>query len=315
MTDLDSLPQRPMSHEAGDYAVRFFTAQCPSAWIVSPVQPDYGLDLRVETCRDGLVTGHEFYVQVKGTRHPVETSALHASVKIEQSTINYWLGKLRPVLVVLVEVDAGRMWFEWLEDSYVEYPRQIAQKRSVTLTLQLDDDQNSFVDRVLPRLDTFYTHLLSDLSSAFDSTQLTRLLYHTSALFRFGSSVALHLRRADETVWRQFEGEFDAVIQTWGLRDRWLCELWRHIAAAEEGLPEQLVSAIGSKMDAYLETRALWFGWDVGENTADGCWRAVPVSFPMFIEHFISTVITLNELEDVLLDALVLGKTEFGRSA
>ena len=100
------LPQRPPAHVTGDAAVTSFAAACDRAWIVAPVhkEHDYGLDLRIEVARGGYVTGEEFLVQVKGRRAIDPNSHLLPQAKISQSTINYWLAKLQPVMIVIVDL-------------------------------------------------------------------------------------------------------------------------------------------------------------------------------------------------------------------
>src|SRR5947208_1977939 len=97
---MNPLPQRPPSHFAGDEAVRLFMQACPQEWVIAPVAPDYGLDLRIELVRDGAVTGEEFAVQIKGRKR-----LRHTRVRVAHSTVNYWLGKLQPTMIVAVNIE------------------------------------------------------------------------------------------------------------------------------------------------------------------------------------------------------------------
>ncbi len=58
-----------MSHVIGEQAVSIFLSACPPEWIKMPIQPDYGLDLRIEIAKENKVTGEEFFVQVKGRKN------------------------------------------------------------------------------------------------------------------------------------------------------------------------------------------------------------------------------------------------------
>ena len=102
-------PKRPGSHVAADDAIQLFLASCPKEWVVSPIERDYGLDLRIEVSRSGEVTGEEFFVQVKGRQ---ATKSKDVTVRISQPTINYWLGKLHPVMIVLVDLSRRLFWFD-----------------------------------------------------------------------------------------------------------------------------------------------------------------------------------------------------------
>ena len=77
MTDhTKSYPKRPMSHVIGEQAVSIFLSACPPEWIKMPIQPDYGLDLRIEISEEDNVTGEEFFVQVKGRKNEKKTMTI-----------------------------------------------------------------------------------------------------------------------------------------------------------------------------------------------------------------------------------------------
>jgi Domain of unknown function (DUF4365) len=101
-------PQRPASHVSGDEAVQCFLSACPAEWVPSQAQRDYGIDVRLEIVREGGVTGEEFLVQIKGRQRAIPKGRVIA--KIEQPTINYWLGKILPVMIVVVDLADGTIW-------------------------------------------------------------------------------------------------------------------------------------------------------------------------------------------------------------
>lgn len=145
---MSNFPQRPKSHISGDEAIRIFTSACSPDWIISTVQPDYGLDLRIELVRDNQVTGEEFYVQIKGRKQIQISDDQVVEIEIPQATINYWLGKLHPVLIVLVDVTQKRFWFDWLEYAYSDYPRLKDDHRNVNLALSGNGSKDSLIDEI-----------------------------------------------------------------------------------------------------------------------------------------------------------------------
>ena len=109
------LPQRPKSHVVGDKAVEIVIAACDPAWVVAPVNKDYGLDLRIEVTRGGYVTGEEFAVQVKGRASVRVKDNLPPLADVRQTTVNYWLGKLTPTMIAVVDTADGEIFYDWLE--------------------------------------------------------------------------------------------------------------------------------------------------------------------------------------------------------
>ena len=119
------LPQRPKSHVVGDKAVELFIAACDPAWVVALVNKDYGLDLRIEVTRGGYVTGEEFVVQVKGRTSVRVKDNLTPHADVRQTTVNYWLGKITPTMIAVVDTEDEEIYFDWLEHCYLNYPKAI----------------------------------------------------------------------------------------------------------------------------------------------------------------------------------------------
>src|SRR5437588_53135 len=141
-----TFPQRPKSHVTADKAIQIFKAACPPSWVVADVIPDYGLDLRIEPTERGRVLGREVHVQVKGTSHAVDALT---TVTIRQATINYWLAKLAPVLVSLVEIASDTIWYDWLESAYEAYPKQRETDGMVSLRLSKVASRDPLPEEVL----------------------------------------------------------------------------------------------------------------------------------------------------------------------
>jgi len=138
------------------------------------------------------------------------------------------------------------------------------------------------------------------------------MMYHASTLFRFASSVALLLLSVDDGQ-QKFEATFTDFVHNFRLQDRWLHETWARARPVGDGWTFAS-GAVEAKLAAYREVRGKWLMVEAGWDEPDG-FEAVPVSLSGFYEHGIQTVVALNELEDVLMDALVLGRTQFGASA
>lgn len=80
---------------------------------------DYGIDGRVEIPLDGSVTGLEFFVQVKSVGLDPSSSGNHiVAPQVRTSTIQYWLGKLTPTLILLYSKESQTVWFSWAHEAF-----------------------------------------------------------------------------------------------------------------------------------------------------------------------------------------------------
>lgn len=309
---MTNLPQRPPSHIRGDEAIRIFTSACSPDWIISTVQPDYGLDLRIELTRDNQVTGEEFYVQVKGRKEVQGVSEQAVEVPIAQSTINYWLGKLHPVLIVLVDVSQQRFWFDWLEYSYSDYPKPKSEQHTVNLLLSKNGSDNSLVRLIPSYLDIYFSRLRADLSNLFESTQLTRVLLHVSALHRSCSEMAINLQGRDFDT-EELRKLFLWFYASFGLHDEFLIALWDDYYASQNDISPKIAETLKTRLETYAQVREKFF---MRENRQEaGDFYLVPVRYSDLVKNLLQMLAVLSEIEDILLQGLVLGKIIFPKES
>ncbi len=308
---MPSFPQRPPSHIIGDEAVRIFMSLCPSEWVISSLQPDYGLDLRVELTRDGSVTGEEFYVQVKGKISVKDPRKLTTAVTIPQATINYWLGKLPPVVVVLVDTHTRRFWFEWLERAYPDYPRSVDSQRKVRMILRSNGDDALFANEVPAYVGPYYSHLMAELSNLSQRTHLTRLVFHTSALHRRCVDLALEVQGGFVKP-EEFQDAFFWWVQEFAWHNQFLRGLWEIYEASSFQPTDVMVGLLGAKLKAYVVLREKWFMFDQRKEAGD--FALVPASVTSMFKYLLPTIGALSDLEEVMLQALALGKVLFAQT-
>ena len=132
---MNEFPHRPISHITGDEAVNIFISKCDPSWAISPIYQDYGIDLRVDVNYGEEMQGHEFFVQVKGRRNIDPDKEYPPKARIRQATVNYWMGKLHPVLIVLVDTNDSVVYFDWVENSYKDFPNVVDKERILKLPL------------------------------------------------------------------------------------------------------------------------------------------------------------------------------------
>ncbi|MFW6046509.1 MAG: tetratricopeptide repeat protein [Candidatus Woesearchaeota archaeon] len=113
------LPSRHRNHEIEELSERFFKNNIPPSWIINKFHIDYGTDYNCEISLDKKVTGINFTVQLKGK----ETDSKHYYItidKIKRSTINRWLNRLEPTMIIVYIVDENEAYWCWFEKNKVD---------------------------------------------------------------------------------------------------------------------------------------------------------------------------------------------------
>ncbi len=316
----------------GDKAVQLFIACCDSRWVISRMEPDYGLDLRIEIVRDGGVTGEECYVQVKGSSSVAISSDNTASVEIRQQTINYWLGKLSPVLVVLVDTSTGVLWFDWLEACYPEYPRALDHERTRTVRLSRCSSEASILSDIPAYLEGYARKQRVTLLQLFRGISVVQMLFHVTELFNicakhvmFVQSPAKNLTD-DEMVgiWQRFYQEF-------ARHDLFVRVPWYHYAFSAESSAQPIVKALESRFLEYERMRASFYCPEDPDpenlsNVPQPIWSIVPAGQVEggqklqvirmrpreLIDNILPTINVIEDLQGLLLHILLcLGRVEF----
>lgn len=303
---MNPLPQRPRAHVVGDVAVQSFLASCPAEWILSPVgsATDYGLDVRVELSRDGLVTGEEFAAQIKGKTKVVgDPKAI--SVRVQGSTINYWLAKLVPTMLVAVDTAEGRIWFGWFDEIYPSFPEPVTSKQKVKLRLKRRVD-SSFAEHNTDFLADYYTAARAELVGLNDRLALARLALHVSALARVLTQ--LHLLLSGARSMEEIDDEFRMLFLEFGVHDAFLSRVWQEDSVWRLPLRTRTVRALKPRIEAYLgESGTFWLReHEVGRGDI----RIVPFSYQKLKSHLIPALYTAWDLEEALLHFLTLGDPE-----
>lgn len=192
-------PKRPNSHVVGDMAVDIFISACNESWVISPVQKDYGLDLRIEIGRGDYVSGEEFGVQIKGRTSINDTDQRLPKAKIKQATINYWLGKLAPTMVAVVDPSTKKIFYDWLEYCYPDYPNMGQSDENVYLSLRHISTDHDIKKEIATYLRQYYGALSKDMESLSNGIFLSNLLFSISAMHRVSTRAAIDLQQIEFT--------------------------------------------------------------------------------------------------------------------
>jgi hypothetical protein len=308
---MSTFPKRPASHVTGDQAVQVFISECDPAWVVTPINKDYGLDLRVEVTEGGMVTGEEFFVQVKGRKTIDFEREYPPRARVRQATINYWLGKLSPTLIAVVDLSENIFAFEWLQYSYPTYPRLGDGDGDVDLPLYKNTSAHSFRDYVLNYLTQYYLTVRNDVQSGVQSLYLTRVLFHVAALFRICARMIIEVQRLEpETVddirrlYRQFYTEFAA-------HDELLAALREGRFGDEGGTSRsRLLGVIADRLAIYDVARGKFFRPD-----RKGSFWLIKPDYEGVDNYLLPTLGVLQEIEEILFQALTLGRIVYAPPA
>jgi hypothetical protein len=255
MNPVPVLPQRPNSHVVGDKAVEIFIAACDPAWAIAPVSKDYGLDLRVEVARGGYVTGEEFAVQVKGRTSVRVKGDLLPLVKVRQTTINYWLAKLSPIMIAVVDTSTGKIFYDWLEYCYPNYPKAGHTDAEVALPLRYTATEHDLLKEAMAYVANYYAYISTEMESLSKGIYLANLLFSISALHRLAASTAIELQRIEPSDPEELKKLLDEFCFTFASHDSLMTGLR---AGAFGHLPERsrFFQMVEAKLQRYDETRS-----------------------------------------------------------
>lgn len=301
-------PKRPQSHVVGDSAVDIFRSACPKEWVVHPIRQDYGLDLRVELTTEGQLTGEEFFVQVKGRGSVIPGADGFARIRVAPTTVNYWLGKLHPTMVVLADVNRKRFWFDWLEYAYRDYPRIVSSEQDCTLVLSAKNTSTNFERIVSTYVRSHFQSLRADAAKLFVSTQLSKVLLHTSYLYRCCTRMALTLQGEPMTEKERIQDLFYSFYLEFGLHDEFLTGIWEEFTQSRNDSSSQIRNLLASRLCEYASLRNTFFMRE--HRVAAGDFYFVPVNYSAVVKNLLPMSHILSDLEEIL-QVLVLGRTVF----
>lgn len=299
---MESLPQRPSAHVVGDEAVRLFVEMCPREWIPAPISPDYGLDVRMELVREGRVTGEEFGAQIKGRRKVRPRSDGSVTVPASHSTVNYWLGKLNPTMIVLVDTSQRRLWYGWLEKTYADWPRPLKSVGELELALRLECGPD-FPDAVAGYVSEWFGRIRKEIHLLADRGQLSRFSLHVATVARCLTEIHLALTSGKSV--DELQDALHFMFLEFGFHDAFLLSLWEPDSPWREPLSSRSAGIISPKLEAYVERRRHF--WMREKRVSAGDFDLIPFSYTALQHHLLPTLGAVWELQDALNQLIVLG--------
>lgn len=112
-------PDRHRNHEIETLSDRFLNNIIPISWVVNRFTVDYGTDYNCEISLDGKVSGINFTIQLKGKETDKDSDFIVIK-KIKRTTINRWIRRLEPTMIVAYVVDENEAYWTWFDNNIVD---------------------------------------------------------------------------------------------------------------------------------------------------------------------------------------------------
>lgn len=111
-------PKRHRNHEIEELSERYLKSAIPVSWVVNSFRIDYGTDYNCEISENSGVTGMNFSIQLKGKEKELNKNEITVS-NIKRTTINRWLNRLEPTMIVVYLIDENEAYWIWFESNTV----------------------------------------------------------------------------------------------------------------------------------------------------------------------------------------------------
>lgn len=116
-------PDRHRNHEIETLSDRFLNNKIPISWVVNKFQVDYGTDYNCEISLDGKVSGINFTIQLKG-KETENNNDFILIKKIKRTTINRWIRRLEPTMIIAYIVDENEAYWTWFDKNMVDLTKK-----------------------------------------------------------------------------------------------------------------------------------------------------------------------------------------------
>jgi tetratricopeptide (TPR) repeat protein len=116
-------PDRHRNHEIEALSDRYLNSIVPISWVVNKFTVDYGTDYNCEISLDGKVSGINFTIQLKGKETEKGNEFITVN-KIKRTTINRWIRRLEPTMLVVYIVDENEAYWTWVESNLVDLTKE-----------------------------------------------------------------------------------------------------------------------------------------------------------------------------------------------
>lgn len=114
---MTKLPLRHPNHSLEYKSELFLRNHLPSDWILDK-PTDYGIDFKIDIVKNNQVIGQNFSVQLKA--HERLGKGKPVTATLERSTINLYLTRLEPILIICYICEQQEAYYSWFTESSVD---------------------------------------------------------------------------------------------------------------------------------------------------------------------------------------------------
>ena len=185
---------RSDSQILGKEAEESLRGALPWGWIADPPEEDVGVDFSVVVDEDSDISGRQFQVQVKGSRH-LKIQHRYVSRKIKVNTIRLWFLCPLPTLIVVCDMGKNTGYFEWHYKFYKLLDGIKGDKKRVNIEipiknkLDLDTKDNPGWDKIRDDLRLYYSKLAGGLAQGRNAQSVLPTIHDLSAAARQLNSI------------------------------------------------------------------------------------------------------------------------------
>jgi hypothetical protein len=135
-------PKRPEQHIIEDKSFKILSNALPNDWLIrEATKKDYGIDIYIEICQNGSLTGNMFVAQLKGTKyikiHHNSNEDYVSCSGIKNSTLNYWYSLPIPVIMFYIDITTDDIYFENIKKFIRQNYNDFLQKKLHTIKMPI----------------------------------------------------------------------------------------------------------------------------------------------------------------------------------
>ncbi|MBB5645909.1 tetratricopeptide repeat protein [Pedobacter cryoconitis] len=130
---MTQFPSRHPNHSLEYKSELFLRNKLPTEWIIDK-PTDYGIDFKIEVVLNGAVNGQNFSVQLKAHQKIEKRKGI--SVKLERTTVNLYLSRLEPLLLICYVAEDIEAYYCWFNERSVDLT-----KKNKTFSISFDSSK------------------------------------------------------------------------------------------------------------------------------------------------------------------------------
>lgn len=181
------LLRRPPEHVKEDLSRQIFETKIPSEWILRDIAPDYGVDRSLEIVENGVVTGKEILIQLKGTESP-EIHDDYISFSLSANHLKYYLDKDLPVFLVVVDLKEENCYWIFLQQYAfdvlnINNPSWVGQK-TITVRMPLEQRVSDTLDQIISIAKGGSAYIISRKINQIPSEHLAKWKSNAEAIIK-----------------------------------------------------------------------------------------------------------------------------------